>query len=375
MTFEYLYRAWKSRRITQTVAAKLLGVSDRTFRRYVHRFESEGSEGLIDKRQLQSSPRRAPVAEISDVVNAYNTQHEGWNVKQFYNWYRYTGGRRSYNWVRLQLQDAGAVKRLPRRGVHRLRFDRAPLPGLRLHQDNCRHEWLTGRRCDLVVTMDDATGEHYSALLCGRAGNRSSFAGVRDVLERNGFFCALYTDRASHYRYTGKVEAAEKQAPRKLTQTERAMMQLGIRLIATRSTQVRARCKRVFETHLKRLPSELAAAGITEITAANRYLDTVYRPAYNEEFQQAAQEKGSAFEPCADSARLDDILCEQYWRVVRKDNCVRFKSRLLRLPVERLKCRLANTRVMVRRHLDDTLSISSGIRRLARYDADGKPID
>ena len=109
--------------------------------------------------------------EVADVVNAYNKQHEGWNVKQFYTWYRGTGGRRSYNWVRLQLQDAGAVKKLPRRGVHRSRFDRAPLPGLRLHQDSCRHEWLPSRRCDLVVTLDDATDEHYSMSLWETGGH------------------------------------------------------------------------------------------------------------------------------------------------------------------------------------------------------------
>ena len=111
MTFEYLYKAWKAGRITQAVAANLLGVSDRTFRRYVHRFERSGAEGLIDKRLLRRSPRRAPLDEIAEVVNAYNKQHEGWNVKQFYAWYRGTGGQRSYNWVRLQLQDAGASKK------------------------------------------------------------------------------------------------------------------------------------------------------------------------------------------------------------------------------------------------------------------------
>ena len=375
MTFEYLYKAWKSRRVTQAVAAKLLGVSDRTFRRYVRRFENGGAEGLLDKRLLRRSPRRAPVNEVADVVNAYNTQHDGWNVKQFYNWYRGTGGQRSYNWVRLQLQDAGAVKKLPRRGVHRTRFDRAPLPGLRLHQDSRRHEWLSGRRCDLVVTLDDATGEHYSVFLWERAGTRSSFVGVRDVLERKGFFCSLYTDRTSQYRYKSRSVAADKPGSEKLTQTERAMMKLGIKLIATRSTQVRARCQRVFRTHMERLPPELTAAGITELDAANRYLQEIYLPAYNREFQQVAQQEGSAFEPCANRDRLDDILCEQYWRIVRKDNRVRFKSLLLRLPADRPRCRLANTRVKVRRYLDGTLSISSGIRRLARYDADGRPLD
>ena len=375
MTFEYLYRAWKSRRISQAGAAKLLGVSDRTFRRYVRRFEKGGSKGLVDRRMLRGSPRRAPLDEIADVVNAYNNQHEGWNVKQFYSWYRGTGGRRSYNWVRLQLQDAGAVKRLPRRGVHRSRFDRARLPGLRLHQDSCRHEWLAGRSCDLVVTMDDATGEHYSVFLCEHAGTRSSFAGVRDVLERKGFFCSLYTDRTSLYRYRTSAKAKEEQGARKLTQTERAMVQLGVRLIATRSTQVRARCQRVFRTHMGRLPPELATAGITEFTAANLYLKNVYLPAYNKEFQQVAQQEGSAFEPCTNQDQLDDILCEEYRRTVRKDNRVRFKGLLLRLPTDRLMFRMANARVTVRRHLDGTLSISSGVRRLARYHADGTLID
>ena len=375
MTFEYLYRAWKSRKISQVGAAKILGVSDRTFRRYVQRYEKGGSRGLIDKRLSRGSPRRAPREEIADVVNTYNTKHEGWNIRQFYAWYRCAGGQRSYNWVRMQLQDAGAVKKLPRRGLHRSRFDRAPLPGLRLHQDGCRHEWLAGRRCDLVLTMDDSTREHYSMFICARANIRSSLAGVRDVLERKGFFCSLYTDRASHYRYKGRAEAAEKQEPGKRTQIERAMTQLGIRLIATRSRQVRARCRRVFRTHMERLPSELAAAGIADIAAANRYLENVYRNAYNAEFQQVAQREGSAFEPCTNPDQLDDILCEQFWRVVRKDNCVRFKSRLLKLPGDRSTRSLAHTRVRVRRHLDGTLSISSGVRRLARYDADGKQIN
>lgn len=72
MTFESLYRAWRSRKISQAKAAKLLGVSERTFRRYAHRFEEGGSEGLIDKRVSRRSPRRAPLDEIAEVVNTYN---------------------------------------------------------------------------------------------------------------------------------------------------------------------------------------------------------------------------------------------------------------------------------------------------------------
>lgn len=122
---------------------------------------------------------------------------------------------------------------------------------------------------------------------------------------------------------------------------------------------------------MDRLPAELAAQGITEINAANRYLEEVYLPAYNEAFQQVAQTEGSAFEPCTNPEQLDDILCEHHWRVVRRDNRVRFKSLLLRLPTDRPACRMANTRVRVRHHMDGTVSVSNGIRRLARYDAGG----
>ena len=51
----------------------------------------------------------------------------------------------------------------------------------------------------------------------------------------------------------------------------------------------------MFRNHQDRLVKELAAAGITDMAAANRYLDTTYLPAYNAEFTQPPQEEGSAF--------------------------------------------------------------------------------
>lgn len=374
MTFEDSYRAWKARKISQSKAAKTLGVSERTFRRYVQRYEQGGAEALIDKRISQGSPRRAPSDEIAEVVNTYKAGHEGWNVKQFYAWYLNGGGQRSYNWVRMQLQNAGAVDKLPRRGLHRTRFERAAIPGVRLHQDGYRYEWLSGSPCDLVITIDDATGSHYSMFIHEHEGTWSSFAGIRHVLERQGLFSSLYTDQAPHYRSGSKTTATGKQDPENLTQFERAMNQLGIKLIASRSAQVRTRCERSFGIHVHRLPAELSAAGITEISEANQYLEKVYRHAHNEEFRQNARLNGTAFEPCKNTVLLDDYLCEQHWRVVRTDNCVQFGGLLLKLPSDHRHIRLAKTRVMVRRHLNGSISISYGIRRIARYDMNGELI-
>ena len=223
--------------------------------------------------------------------------------------------------------------------------------------------------------MDDATGTHYSIFLCEQEGTWSSLVGIRQVVERKGLFYSLYTDRALHYWSKGKAKTTARPEIERLTQFERAMGRLGIKLIASRSEAVRARCQRAFDIHTECIPAELAAAGITDIAGANRYLQDVYRPAYNEEFEQVAQAEGSAFAPCPNPERLDDILCGHYWRIVRADNCVRFNSQLLTLPDDRLPFRFARTWVKVRHHLDDTVSISWGLRRLARYDLDGNMIE
>jgi transposase len=157
MRFEEAYEGWRVRRLTQEEAARLLGVHERTFRRYIDRYEEGGVEGLIDKRLSQVSHRRAPVDEVLHLKGLYRSRYEGWNVKHFHAWYRREGGSRSYSWVKNRLQEAGLVSRTAGRGKHRKRRERAPLPGMMLHQDGSTHAWVSGRRWDLIVTMDDAT--------------------------------------------------------------------------------------------------------------------------------------------------------------------------------------------------------------------------
>ena len=202
MRFEDAYTGWTQSRLTQEEAADLLGVCSRTFRRYVDRYEEAGLEGLRDRRLSEVSHRKAPVDEVIELVDQYRAHHGGWNVRHFHSWYRRDGGSRSYTWVKNTLQGAGVVKRAPRRGAHRKRREAAPWPGMLLHQDGSTHEWVPGKRWDLVVTMDDATNEHYSMFFCAEEGTRSSFRGVREVIESRGLFCSLYTDRASHYWHT-----------------------------------------------------------------------------------------------------------------------------------------------------------------------------
>jgi transposase len=372
MRFEEAYGGWQARKLTQEEAGRLLGVSDRTFRRYVDRYEEEGFEGLRDKRLTQSSSRKAPGAEVQDVVERYRAQHKGWNAKHFYSWYRRDAGVRSYTWVKTTLQEAGLVAKAKAKGAHRKKRDRSPWPGMKLHQDGSTHEWVPGKRWDLIVTMDDATNEHYSMFFVDEEGTRSSFRGVKQTLEAKGLFCSLYTDRGSHYWHTS--QAGGKVDKKNLTQFGRAMNQLGIEMIAAYSPEARGRSERAFATHQGRLPKELALAAITGMKEANRYLTDVYLPNHNAEFVHAAPEAGSAFVPLL-GVKLDEILCEHHDRSVGKDNCVRFEGRVLQIPVDRHRCHYVKATVRVHRYLDGAMALFHGPRLLERYDALGKPID
>ena len=373
-SFERAYRDWKERGLTQEEAARLLGVSTRTFRRHIIRYETSGRDGLLDKRKTMVSHRRAPADEALWLVERYRRSHKGWKVRRFYAWYRRDGGTRSYSWVKNTLQAAGVVNKARRSGarqVQRVRQEQrkpAHLPGLLLHQDGRTHEWAPGRQWTLVVTLDDATGEHYSLFFCETEGTHSSFRGVREVIEAKGLFCSLYTDRASHYRRTHEARG-EAYKPGS-TQFGRAMKQLGIEMIAAHPA-ARRPVDEAFAAHRERLPGELAAAGITDVDAANAWLRDVYLPAFNAEFAAPSPEDGSAFMPCPASVALDDILCEQFERTVGKNNVVRFGGRVLRVPAAQLGHHV-RPRVKVCRHAGNVLSLFLGPRRLARYDAEGR---
>jgi len=368
MRFEELYGGWQKGQLSQEEAAQILGVCDRTFRRQICRYEENGLDGLNDKRLTQASHRRAPVDEVIALGERYRKSYRGWNVKHFYSWYTRDGGKRSYTWVKNTLQRQGLVLKSKKKGAHRLRRECSPLPGMMLHQDGSSHEWVLGKKWDLIVTMDDATNQHYSMFFVHEEGTASSFQGVQDVIMKRGLFSSIYTDRGSHYWFT--PEEGGKVSKTQLTQFGRAMQQLGIEMIPAYSPEARGRSERMFRTHQDRLTKELAANKITTMDAANRYLKKVYQPAFNKEFRREALEKGSAFVPWI-GTHIEDILCEHHERTVTPDNCVSFEGITLQIPPDRYRCHYVRVKVKVHRYIDGSLAIFHGPRRLADYDENG----
>jgi transposase len=375
MRFEGLLDRHERGELSQIEAAEMLGISERSFRRWRGRLREEGPEGLRDRRLGKPSSRRAAEAEIARMLGLYRERYADHTVKHFHEQLaKRHDYKLGYTVTKVHLHRAGLVAPAARRSAHRKKRPRRPLAGMLLHQDASRFAWLPGdaRQRDLVVTLDDATSAIYSAFLVEEEGTASSFLGLGQVVERHGLFCALYTDRGSHYFHT--LEAGGKVDKSKLTQVGRALAQLGIEHIAAYSPEARGRSERAFRTLQDRLPKELRLAGIGGIEAANRWLAEVYIPEHNARFAVAPEQPGSAF--VADRAGAwREILCIQDERRVGNDNTVKWRRLCLQLPPSRLRPHFVKATVRVHEYPDGTLAVFLGPHRLADYDANGTAID
>ena len=352
-------------------AAEILGMSDRQLRRWRQRWKAQGYDGLFDRRRQQPSPKRVPVDEVEQVLRLYRERYYDFNVKHFVEKLHEDHGiGLSYTWVKTALQTAGLVKRYRKRGPHRKRRPRRPLPGMLLHIDGSQHDWIPGlnQKLDMIVLFDDATSEVYYARLVDEESTATVMAGVKQVIERQGVFCALYSDRASHFVYTPQAGGPPER--RVKTQVGRALEQMGIELIPANSPQARGRCERQFGTWQGRLPQELRLRGIRSVEAANAYLPEWMAQEHNRRFTVKAAQVGTAFVPYFGSD-LDTIWSHQEDRTVANDNTVSYHTLRLQVPQQTFRFSLARCRVLVCEHLDHTLSLRYGPHVLARYDAHG----
>ena len=374
-TFHDVLGHWQARRLSALEAAELLGMSERSFRRYRQRYEEEGPDGLFDRRLGKASARRVPADRVAWVLDEYRSHYRGWTVKHFHDRLRDRHGFAwSYTWTKTTLQRAGLVPKAPRRGVHRRRRQRKPCVGMMVHQDGSRHEWLAGvPPLDLIVTMDDATSEIYAAFLVEEEGTASTFRALKQVFTDKGLPSSLYTDRGSHYFHT--PEAGGKVDKSNPTQVGRALHQLGIEHIAAYSPQARGRSERAFGTLQNRLVKELSLAGITEIEAANRFIEESYLPDHNRRFATKPELEASAFVSPPPPDQVHEVLCLHTKRVVAHDNTVRHERRVLQIPASPVRHHYVKATVRVHEYPDGTLALFHGPRCLARYQADGEPID
>ncbi len=269
-----------AKKITWFQAAEIIGISDRHMRRWRERYEESGFRGLFDRRRGKPSPKRVPMAVLERVLELYREKYFDFNLRHFHE--KLASEHQiglSYSWVKGVLQGAGLVARGRQRGVHRKRRPRRPLPGMLLHIDGSRHQWFQDERWyDLIVILDDASSEIYYAQLVEEESTVTVMVGLREVIERKGLFCALYSDRGSHFWLTPKVGGKVD----------------------------------------RRLPQELRLHKISSLEAANVFLREHYIAEFNRRFQVAAAQRGNAFLACR-GRDLDQVFSLQFERAVNRD--------------------------------------------------------
>src|SRR6202047_5442943 len=273
---EVILRA-AAKKITWWQAAEIIGISDRQMRRWRERYEEFGFRGLFDRRRGKPSPKRVAMAVVEKVLGLYREKYFDLNVRHFHEKLQEEHQVEiSYSWVKGLLQGAGMVAKRRRRGVHGKLRPRRPLPGMLLHIDGSEHRWFQDERWyDLLVILDDANSEIYYAQLVEEEASVPVLTGLKEVVEHKGVFCALYSDRGSHFWLTPKAgEAVDHQ---RLTQVGRAMRELGVRMIPAYSPQARGRSERSFGTWQGRLPAAIRAHGepgqhreLSELDSADR---------------------------------------------------------------------------------------------------------
>jgi transposase len=348
-----------AKKLTWMQSAEIAGMSVRHMQRKRQAYIEYGYTGLSDRRRGKTSYHRVPMQTAERVLALYQEKYPDFNVRHFHEKLREQEGiRLSYSWVKQALQGAGLVTRRRKRGPHRRRRPRRPLPGMLLHIDGSKHRWFQDDRYyDLLVILDDATSRIYYAQLVAEESTRTVMAALREVIEREGLFCALYSDRASHFFVTPK--AGEPVDKSRLTQVGRALRELGVQMIPAYSPQARGRSERSFGTWQNRLPQELRLAGITTLDGANRFLRVHYIAEFNQKFSVKAAERGTAFRRCGRSD-LEWVFSIQTERVVGRDNTVAVREQWWQLDKSRWRHTLAGQTVTIHQHLDGAVSIRYG---------------
>lgn len=357
-----------AKKISWLDAAEIAGVTDRTMRRMRERYQEFGYDGLFDQRRGKRSIHRVPLEKVEEVLRLYREVYFDLNMRHFHEKLRDKHAiKLSYTFVQKALQGAGLVLRGRKRRKHRRRRERRPLMGMLLHIDGSKHQWFGDERWyDLIVILDDATSEIYYAQLVEEESTRTVMAGLRAVIETKGLFCALYSDRGSHFFVTPK--AGEKVDKHRLTQVGRALKELGVQMIPAYSPQARGRGERSFGTWQGRLPQELRLAGITNVEAANTFLREHYIGEFNSKFTVTAKEKGTAFRKTS-RTDLNWIFTVQTERAVAKDNTVTIGDRHWQLEKTRFRSSLAGCTVTIHEHLNGDVSIRYGPHVVGRFPA------
>lgn len=345
--------------MTQRAVVGVLGVCERQVRRIVGRVREEGDEGVIHRLRGRRSHKAVADRVRRRVIGLCRTRYEGFGpTLASEKLGELDGIEVSRETLRGWFREEEMGYRKRRLRPHREWRERKRHFGEMVQMDGSHHDWFEGRAswCVLMGYVDDATGNVYGRFY-EYEGTMPAMDSLRRYFRRYGLPESVYLDKHSTYKLSGKASIeAELRGEELLSEVERALKELGVRVIHADSPQAKGRIERLFRTFQDRLVKEMRLVGVSSIEEGNRFLET-YLPVYNKRFRVLPVGKADLHRPVPKSVRLERVLCRKTERCLRNDFTVAHNGKLYQV-----KERTRAKRVVVEERLDGKMAIVHGER-------------
>ena len=356
--------------LSQVEASEILLLSSRQIRRMVRRVREEGDKGIRHGLRGKKSANRLPKKVKDKVIKLYRGKYEGFGpTLASEKLLDLEGINISKETLRNWLIESGDWKKVRKSRTHRQWRERKHYFGEMVQMDGSHHDWLEGRGSELVLMayIDDATNRIF-ARFYDYEGTTPAMESFKHYIKGYGIPMSIYLDRHSTYKSTGKP-TIEDELSNKMpkSQFERALEELGVRVIHAYSPQAKGRIERLFKTLQDRLVKEMRLLGIKTKEEANEFLKH-YLQGHNERFSINPAKEGDLHRAIPKDVDMDNILCIKTKRTLRNDFTISHDGNLYQITE-----RVHGKEVMVEERIDGSMHITYDNRRLKFKEISSRP--
>ncbi len=355
--------------VTQKTAAAILGLSERQVRRLVRDVRERGDRGIIHALRGRPSNRRIPEETREEVLSLYQGRYPDFGpTLAREKLLERDGIRISDETLRRWLVEAGIWKKKRKRSGFRQWRPRRECFGQMVQMDGSHHDWLEGRGPKLVLMgyIDDATNRVYGRFY-EYEGTLPAMDSFREYVKIYGLPVSVYLDRHTTYKSSKKLTEWEEIAGiEPLSQFERALKELGVKVIHALSPQAKGRIERLFGVLQDRLVKEMRLQGIKTKEEANAFLEE-YLLRYNDRFGVCPANETDAHVKLPRHVDLDRYLCIKTERTLRKDNTIALDGKLYQIEQQ------GGKKVVVEERTDGSMLVFSNGKSLTYKEITERP--
>jgi transposase len=337
----------KDKRLTQKEAARMLSLSVRQIKRLYRAYKAQGARGLVSQRRGQPSNNRLDGETQQKVIDLIYKHYRDFGPtlahEKLTEKHHLRISRESVRRIMIA-EGIWKAKRAKQASTHQMRERRACFGEL-VQMDGSDHDWFEGRApsCNLLVYIDDATGQLLELWFVPDETTFAYFAASRRYFERYGKPVAFYSDKHGIFRVNQEQTTGLGSG---LTQFGRAMQALDIQIICANTPQAKGRVERANQTLQDRLVKELRLRGISDIDSANAYLPEFCQD-FNRRFAVAPRSNHDAHRPLLKTENLDIILTHQKTGTLSKNLTVQYNKVIYQIQTNRPDYTLRNAKVLV----------------------------